>query len=279
METPGVARLHHYPRGVVATIDTGTEQLPAHVDDAGVLRVVLNNPSRHNSLTADMMNGLRSLFAAASENNEVSAILVRGEGEDAFASGADIGEQQERADGGVENPDRGMFLRDLQSCTKPVIAMIHGYCIGGGLIVAMAADIRIASESATFSIPPARIGVAYPWAAVHSLVDLVGRGWASDLMLTGDRIDATTARDIGLVTRVEPKADLETATDELLARLVANAPLSLTVSKATIAHATAPTRPPIDDVKAMIDAVWASEDAAEGMEAFFQKRTPQFKRR
>ena len=205
-------------------IDTGVEQLPAHVDEAGVLRVVLDNPTRHNSLSADMLAGLQRVLRDASDDDRVRAVLIRGRGERAFASGADIGEQSQRAASGTTNPDRGDYMARLQRCTKPVVAMIHGYCIGGGLMVAMAADIRIAADDAVFGVPAANLGVAYPLSAVHVLVDLVGRSWASDLCLTGERIDAETAATIGLVTRVHPKAELEDRTETLLDTLVAKAP-------------------------------------------------------
>ncbi len=259
--------------------DTGTDNLRAHVDDAGVLRIVLDNPERHNSLTGRMLGGLQRLFAAASDDPAVRAILVRGVGETAFASGADIGEQSERASTGETNPDRGGFVPALLSCTKPVVAMIHGWCLGGGLLVAMTADIRIAADDARFSIPASRLGVAYPLAATHLLVDIVGRGAAADLLLSGDRIDAAEAHRIGLVSRVVAKPDLEAETETLLARLAANAPLSMAASKASIGHASAALRDGTDDVIAMIDAVWASEDARAGMAAFFAKQTPSFEGR
>ncbi len=260
-------------------ISTRTEQLRARLDTEGVLRITLNNPERHNSLTADMLAGLLELFETASGNGDVRAVLVRGEGDRAFASGADIAEQAERASTRTRNPDRGSFMARLQLCTKPVVAMIHGFCLGGGLMVAMAADIRIASAEATFSIPPARLGVAYPLSAIHTLVDLVGRGWATDLCLTGRRIGASEALNIGLVTRVEPKEQLSERTDELLATIVAGAPLTHVASKLSITHAAATLRPPTNDVERAIDAAWASRDAAEGMRAFFDKRDPRFEGR
>ncbi|MEM7287659.1 MAG: enoyl-CoA hydratase-related protein [Actinomycetota bacterium] len=259
--------------------DTGTDNLRAAVDTQGVLRIVLDNPERHNSLTGRMLGGLQRLFATASGDPGVRAILVRGAGEVAFASGADIGEQSERASAGETNPDRGGFVPALLSCTKPVVAMIHGWCLGGGLLVAMTADIRVAADDARFSIPASRLGVAYPLAATHLLVDIVGRGAASDLLLSGDRIDAVEAHRIGLVSRLVPKGDLEAETEELLATLAANAPLSMTASKASIGHACDARRDGTDEVVDLIDGVWASEDARAGMTAFFAKERPTFEGR
>ncbi len=261
------------------TYATGTDNLRAEIDGQGTLRVTLDNPERHNSLTGAMLGGVQRLFATASEDPDVRAILLRGAGETAFASGADIGEQSERAEAGKTNPDRGGFVPALLSCSKPVVAMIHGWCLGGGLLVAMTADIRVAADDARFSIPATRLGVAYPLAATQLLVDIVGRGAASDLLLSGDRIDAETALRIGLINRLVPKADLEAHVEELLGTLTTNAPLSLQVAKAGIAHACSATRDGEAEAIAQIDEVWASEDAKEGMAAFFAKRPPEWRGR
>lgn len=259
-----------------ARYDTDTDNLQTTLDELGILRIVLDNPERHNSLTAAMLGGLQQLFTLASGDPSVRAILVRGAGETAFASGADIGEQSERASAGQTNPDRGGFVPALLACTKPVVAMIHGWCLGGGLLVAMTADIRIAADDARFSIPAARLGVAYPLAATELLVEIVGRGAASDLLLSGDRIGAAEALRIGLVSRVVPKGDLEARTEDLMATLAANAPLSMTASKASISYACRPHDHSPDEVDHLIDAVWASQDAKDGMAAFFAKQTPSF---
>lgn len=260
-------------------IDSGTEQLRVELDTTGVLRIVLHNPATHNSLTADMLNGLRRLFADASNDPAVRVILLRGSGDAAFASGADIGEQAQRSAVGTINPDRGGFVSDLLGCAKPVVAMIHGWCLGGGLLVAMTADIRIAADDARFSVPATRLGVAYPLEAAELLVDLVGRGAASSILLVGDRFDAETAQRLGLVTEVVTKELLEARVEAVAATLAANAPLSVAAAKASITHACTPRTDTRAAVEAAIDAVWASEDAAEGMEAFLAKRDPLFKGR
>lgn len=258
-------------------LDSGTDSLTAHLDDAGILRIVFDNPSSHNSLTAEMLAGVQRLFQLAASDDSVRAVLLRGAGQTAFASGADIGEQAQRAQAQARNPDRGDYLDGLLQCPKPVVAMIHGFCLGGGLMLAMAADIRVASRSASFSVPPARLGVAYPLSAVTALVEIVGPAWAADLMLTGERIDAEQAHTMGLITRVTSDEGLESETEDLLRVIVANAPLSLSVSKASIRHALAATRPSTAEMVARIDEVWASDDAREGMTAFFEKRPPRFR--
>lgn len=264
---------------VPTPIDTQTPNLEAVVDDHGVLRIVLANEASFNSLTAAMLGGLQDLFDHASAAEEVRAVLVRGAGDRAFASGADIGEQADRAAAGKTNPDRGGFVPRLLRCTKPVVAMIHGYCLGGGLLVAMTADFRLAADDARFSIPATRLGVAYPLAATELLVDIVGRAAALSILLSGDRFDATEAHRVGLVTSVHTKADLESDTEQLLQTLVTNAPLSMTAAKASIAFAASAEPPGRADAEAVIDAVWSSEDAKEGMAAFFAKRDPEFKGR
>ncbi len=260
-------------------IDTGTDRLLAHIDDGGVLRIVLSNPDRFNSLTADMFVGIRRLLVGASDDDRVRAVLIRGAGDAAFASGADLGEQTERAETHTPNPDRGDFVPSLLSCTKPVVALIHGYCLGAGLIVAMTADLRIVADDAQFSIPATRLGVAYPLAAVQLLVEIVGRGAAARILLPGDRFDAAEALRLGLVTSVVPKAELESTVDGLLATLAASAPLSMAIAKASIANAATPLRHDVAELEARIDGAWASADAKEGMLAFFEKRPPAFEGR
>lgn len=251
----------------------------------GVVTVVLDDERRHNTLTGAMLSGLRHVFAAASTHPGVRVVVVRGAGDRAFASGADIGEQAAQADR-IDTGDatsipagRPRFMADLLACRRPVVAMIHGWCMGGGLMVALAADIRVAADDAVFSIPATQLGVAYPSDAVAVLVDVVGKAAASELMLTGERIDADEAMRIGLVNHVVAKADLEAATGRLVERLAANAPLAVATAKAQVAHAVAAHRPDLAELTALVHEVWRSADAAEGMRSFAEKRPPRFEGR
>ena len=252
---------------------------------AGAVTVVLDDERRHNALTGEMLSGLRHVFTSASTHPDVRVVVVRGAGDRAFASGADIGEQAAQADR-IDTGDatsipagRPRFMADLLACRRPVVAMIHGWCMGGGLMVALAADIRVAADDAVFSIPATQLGVAYPSDAVATLVDVVGKAAASELMLTGERIDAAEAMRIGLLNHVVPKADLEAATDRLVERLSANAPLAVATAKAQVAHAVATHRPDLDELTALVHQVWQSADAAEGMRSFAEKRPPRFEGR
>ncbi len=263
-------------------LDPGCRGLTVTLAD-DVATVVLDDVRRHNTLTGAMLSGLRHVFAAASTHPAVRVVVVRGAGDRAFASGADIGEQAAQADR-IDTGDatsipagRPRLMADLLACRRPVVAMIHGWCMGGGLMVALAADIRVAADDAVFSIPATQLGVAYPSDAVAVLVDVVGKAAAAELMLTGERIDATEAMRIGLVNHVVAKGDLEAATARLTGRLAANAPLAVATAKAQVAHAVEAQRPDLDELTALVHQVWQSADAAEGMASFAEKRPPRFR--
>ena len=271
----------HPPSGVGVELDPAVPGLRVELAD-GICTVTFDDVARHNTLTGAMLNGLRGVLAGASTQPDVRVVVLRGAGERAFASGADIGEQAgDAARVGTSDVrsipagSRGL-VGDLLACTRPVVASIRGWCLGGGLMVALTADIRIAADDAVFGIPAARLGVAYPSEAVAVLVDVCGKGAASDLMLTGRRIDAAEALRIGLVDRLVPAADLPTATEALAAELAANAPLAVTVAKAQIAHAVATLREDADGLADQVRAVWHSADAAEGMASFLERRPPRF---
>jgi len=240
----------------------------------GIGWLELNRPDKHHALSADMFAGLTAMLGRWDQEDDVRVVVVRGAGEVAFASGADIGELGQ----GAAQADAGQRGTTLVTA-KPVIAMIHGYCIGGGLMVAMEADVRLAADDAVFAIPAGRLGAGYPLDSVRRLVALVGPGWASSLLLSAQRIDATTAARIGLVDEVVPKADLAARVEALAAQMAANAPLALAAAKASIAVAADLPGADEDLARAWIARAWTSTDVIEGREAFAAKRPPRFRGR
>jgi enoyl-CoA hydratase/carnithine racemase len=269
----------------VSQRETGTDRLEVHVAD-GVGRLVLNDPDRHNTISAEMARALPGAIAALDADREVRVITLEGAGDRAFASGADIGEQNDRA--GTTTPSRteahrsmfeGIGCDVLVASAKPVVARVQGWCLGGGMLLALCADLRIADTTAVFGIPASRLGLAAPKQAMAILTATVGPTIASEMLFLGGRIDAERAASLGLVNRVTAPEQFDGEADALVEELAARAPLSIRAAKFAIAHAVGVAT--VDE--SMVDAAtidaFASDDAAEGTQAFLDKRDPVFRGR
>lgn len=237
--------------------------------DGHVGWVVIDNPERRNALTAEMFAGLSAGLVELDRDPSVQVIVLRGAGTQAFASGADIGDL-----GRVSGAQAG---GPLVAADKPIVAMIHGACIGGGLLVALGADIRVCSDDARFAIPAVRLGVAYPYDGVRQLIEVVGVSAGAEILLTGSTFGADEALRWGLVSRSVRSADLGGVVSDMAAVIGGAAPLSVRAAKQSIKAAVAGD--PGDVVAAVIRACWESEDFAEGRLAFAEKRPPRFQGR
>lgn len=241
--------------------------------------LVLDNPARRNAIAAQMWHDLPPAVAQFAGDPAIRCIVVRGEGTDAFAAGADISEFEARraseADVRSYEAQVDAAHRALEDSPKPVIAMIHGFCVGGGLAVALSCDLRYAGESARFAIPAARLGLAYGIAGLGKLVATVGHAAAREIMFTARRYDAGEALSMRLVHRVVPDAELPGLVREVGETLAANAPLTIAAAKSAINTLIA-AQGDFTAARAMIDACMGSDDYAEGRRAFMEKRAPRF---
>lgn len=247
----------------------------------GVGRVVFNQPEKRNAMSVNMWAGMGQALDLFAEDEAVRCVILEGAGDKAFVSGADISQfEKNRADANAQQEYDRMTSAGrakLSAFRKPVIAKIRGFCMGGGLGIAMSADIRIASDDSQFGIPAAKLGIAYGFDMVRALVDLVGPAHAHMILMTGERLDAREAERIGLVNKVVPVAELEATVAKLAATMAANAPLSLATNKLTV---KAVLKDPADrDMGALRTAMAACFDSAdyrEGRRAFMEKRKPVF---
>jgi enoyl-CoA hydratase len=250
----------------------------------GVGVITFNNPDKRNAMSLDMWEGLGSALIELRDDPQVRVVIMVGAGDKAFVSGADISQFEKtrhNAQASEEYSKRSAAQRALLAdYPKPTIACIRGFCLGGGMQVAMLADIRIASDNSQFGIPAAKLGIAYGYDGLKHLVSLVGPSWARLLMYTGMRIDSTEAVRIGLVDRVVPDADLWSATTEIARTISGNAPLAIQAAKITIAQVLKdPDKRDMDAIKAIGTACMDSEDFREGRQAFMEKRKPKFRGR
>jgi enoyl-CoA hydratase len=264
----------------MTVLETGTDKLLVEAADS-VAIVTLNNPAKHNALSSEIRAALPGLLAALGADPDIRVVVVTGAGDKAFASGADISEfGEQRTDPAARAEfDRGMaaISRGWASLDKPVIAMIRGFCMGGGLLTALQADIRIAAEDSQFGIPAARLGVGYGLGGVTALTNLVGPAWTAEILFSARRFSAAEALQMGLVNRVVPAADLRDAVVTLAAAIAANAPLTIAAAKAAIREAgRSPDRREVAKVDAMVEACFRSQDYREGQRAFAEKRPPNF---
>jgi len=252
----------------------------AETDD-GVGLITFNQPDKHNAMSVEMWDGFGAILDDFAADPAIRVVVLTGAGHKAFVSGADISQfDQNRADASAQiEYDRrtGAGRRKLVAFPKPVIARIRGYCLGGGLGIALAADIRIAAEDSVFGIPAARLGLAYGFEALRSLVGLVGPAHARMLLYTGTRIDAAEAARIGLVNRVVRDAELSDTVVDLARAIADNAPLSVGAAKLAIGEALKdPEDRNVPAVEAAIARCFDSADYREGRTAFREKRPPRF---
>jgi enoyl-CoA hydratase/carnithine racemase len=243
--------------------------------------MIVNNPERHNAMGVEMFGAVPRIVDAFQDDPDVRVVIVRGAGEKAFVSGGDIsqfGEQRTTPEARA-NYNRGSNLswNAWDGLDKPVIAMIRGYCLGGGLLLAMKADIRIASEGSQFGIPAARLGLGYPLSGVEALMSLCGPAHTAEILFSGRRLSAAEALAAGLLNRVVPDDELEPAVLDLASAISVNAPLTVRACKVAIREARRSDGDrDYDRLEKLIEECFKSEDYTEGKAAFMEKRPPRF---
>ncbi len=247
----------------------------------GVSFVSVNRPDKRNALDAATIEELAAAFATLGGDPTVRGVVLTGAGESIFAAGADIGELEQLPPAGAHGfSERGRRLCDrIEWLGKPVVAAVNGYALGGGCELALACHVRIASDNAVFGLPAVKLGLICGWGGTQRLPRLVGKGRALELLLTGDRIDATEALRIGLVTKVVFRDRLLEEAEALLCRMVANPPGAL---RATLEAVNGGLDRPLSEEQegeaVLFGELLASEDAKEGLRAFLEKRPARFKR-
>ncbi len=234
-------------------------------------------------MSVDMWEAVPRVIEGFEADPDVRAIVLTGAGEKAFVSGADIS-QFESQRSSAEAVQRYEEIGDaatarLYNCDKPVIAMIRGYCLGGGLGIANVCDLRIAAEDARFGIPAAKMGLGYRPGSMQRLVDLVGPAGAREIMITARQYSAAEAKAMGLVHHVVPAAELESFTRRYCQDIAANAPLTQRAAKRIIREVVASPRYDAEKCRAWVRECFESEDYKEGRKAFMEKRKPVFRGR
>lgn len=251
--------------------------------DGAIAWIVMNNPGRLNALSANMWRALPDHIASAVANDAVRVIVLRGSGTRAFSAGADISEFETARTGAAAADydalnDRAFTA--LIECAKPTLAMIHGFCMGGGLGLALSCDIRLADDTSQFAIPAAKLGLGYNARWVRPILNAVSPPLAKELLFSARRYSASDAERMGLVSRVHAVADLETETRRLAADIAVNAPLTVAAAKRIIDEiARHPESADMAMMDELVQRCFDSDDYAEGRRAFLEKRKPQFKGR
>ena len=249
-----------------------------------VAHMIFNNPELHNAVSMEMWEAGETILSDFNADANIRVIVLSGAGGKAFVSGADISKfEDERASADAVKHYSETTARaysNLYSSPKPTVAMIRGYCIGGGLGLAACCDIRFCTDDSRFGLPAARLGLGYSLSSIKRLVDVVGVSMAKDICLSARRYDAREALAMGLVHGVLPDTALESHVDDYAAKIAGNAPLTIAAMKKIFVELVKdPTDCDFDACQAAVDRCFSSEDYSEGRRAFMEKREPQFKGR
>jgi enoyl-CoA hydratase len=252
--------------------------------DGAIATVVFNRPKMRNAISLAMWSEIADVTERLGKDDAVRAIVYRGAGTDAFASGADISEFREnRKDTETAlayGKQTDAAYTAIRVCPKPTVAMVFGFCMGGAMAVAMGCDLRFAAGGSKFGIPAARLSIIYGLDAVHQLVDLVGPAYAKDILYSARVVEAEEALRIDFIQRLLPPSELEAYTYDYLRVVAANAPLSVRGTKAQIrAIFEGITESHRDELRALSLETFESEDYREGTRAFLEKRPPRFQGR
>ncbi len=257
-----------------------TEKMIAE-KEGGIGWMIFNNPARRNATSLEMWAAIETILDDFEADDDIRVVVMKGAGDKAFVSGADISEfKAQRSDAAAAanyaKISEGARAR-LGNMKKPLVAMIRGFCLGGGMAVAMAADMRIASDDSQFGIPAARLSIAYGLDGLSKLVHLVGPAFAAEIMYTARRLNAAEAQGIGLINRVVPVDELEASVRQIADAICENAPLSIMASKHTIGELLKdPDARDLEEISRIGKLCFDSNDYKEGREAFMEKRKPVF---
>jgi enoyl-CoA hydratase len=249
--------------------------------ESGVGYVTFNNPERHNAVSLDMWAATKAILDGFAADNDVRVVVLSGAGGKAFVSGADISKfESERATleavRAYNVKSDGAYI-SIAEFPKPTIAMIRGYCIGGGLGLATCCDLRIASDNSRFAVPAAKLGLGYGYNGLKRLVDIVGPAFAKEIFYTARQFDAQEAVAMGLVNRVVPSAELETYVKGVTDMICANAPLTIKAVKVTVGEVLQEdSKRNLARSSELVEQCFASRDYTEGRTAFMEKRKPVF---
>ena len=261
-------------------IDSPTPKMLAEVND-GIGWITFNAPEKRNAMSLDMWQGLGEILGKLQEEKSLRVLILKGAGDAAFVSGADISEFEDKRS---SQRDRDAYeaafddaLDKLANFATPVVAMIRGYCIGGGLAIALNTDIRIATQQSKFGIPAAKLGLGYGFEAVKTLESIVGPSHAKDILFTARFLEAKEALSIGLVNFMVGSELLEQTVIEYANKIVKNAPLTIRAVKKTVGEVVKdPGQKNPAHIERMVNDCFLSADYQEGRRAFMEKRKPKF---
>ncbi|EJW10968.1 Enoyl-CoA hydratase [Rhodovulum sp. PH10] len=260
---------------------TGSAKVVA-TKEGGVGTLTFDNRERHNALSLDMWEGAGTVLENFAADPDVRVVVVTGAGGKAFVSGADISRfEDERASQEAFERYNAAVERTstlLHEFPKPTIAKIRGWCLGGGVGLAVCCDMRLCNEAARFAVPAAKLGIGYAYEGVKMVVDLVGPAFAKEIFFTARQFTAAEAHGMGLVNRVLPDAELDAYVADYAATIAGNAPLTVAAAKVAILQAVKDeSQRDLARCEAMVHACFVSEDYVEGRRAFMEKRKPAFR--